>query len=59
MKKDKNKITVNPNLLKVRDEAIKDMIATTGGVARVFPDRKRKTKADRVSRKAKYPPQND
>lgn len=46
--------TINPNLLKVRDERIKDMITATGGVVRVFQDRKRKLNADKVGRKAKY-----
>ena len=47
-------IKINPNAIKVRDEGIKYMIATQGGVARVFDDRKRQAKADKVGRKAKY-----
>ena len=54
MKLDKLTIKINPNAIKVRDEGIKQMIATQGGVARVFADRKKATKADKVGRKAKY-----
>ena len=46
--------TINPNLIRVRDERIKDMITATGGVVRVFADRKRGLKADKVGRNAKY-----
>ena len=49
-----NSIKINPNEIRVRDERIKDMITANGGVARVFADKKRKTKADRVGRKSKY-----
>lgn len=48
------RIKVNPNTLKGRDEAVKAMITAVGGVTRVFPDRKRQAKADKVNRKAKY-----
>lgn len=48
------RIKVNPRDIKVRDEAIKDMITATGGVVRVFQDRKKASKADAVGRKAKY-----
>lgn len=54
MKKDNKSIKVNPNDIRVRDEGIKQMIATTGGVARIFPDRKRQVKSDKVGRKSKY-----
>ena len=47
-------IKVNPNDIKVRDEGIKQMIATQGGVARVFKNRKKAEKTDKVGRKAKY-----
>lgn len=56
--KNKN-IKVNPNVIRVRDERVMDMIATTGGTARVFGDRKRQTKADRVGRKSKHKGRND
>lgn len=52
--KNNNTFKINPNEIKVRDERIKDMIVANGGVARVFADRKRQTKADKVGRKAKY-----
>lgn len=48
------KITINPNKIKVRDEKIKDMISTVGGVSRTFKDRKKADKADRVGRKRKH-----
>lgn len=51
--KNNNTFKINPNEIKVRDERIKDMIVANGGVARVFADRKRQTKADKVGRKAK------
>jgi len=54
MAKDNKSIKINPNEIRVRDERIKDMIASTGGVARVFVNRKTKTKTDKVGRKAKY-----
>ena len=38
----------------VRDEAIKAMITRNGGVVRVFQDRKKAVKADKVGRKSKY-----
>lgn len=38
----------------VRDERIKDMITSTGGVVRVFKDKKKAKNADKVGRKAKY-----
>lgn len=47
-------IKINPNDIRVRDEHIKNMIASTGGTARVFTDRKKALKADRVNRKAKH-----
>jgi len=47
-------IKINPNELKVRDERIKDMITSTGGVSRTFVNRKKQAKADRTGRKAKY-----
>lgn len=40
--------------MKVRDELIKNMITSNGGVVRVFPDKKRGKKADKVGRKDKY-----
>jgi len=52
--KNNNTFKINPNEIKVRDERIKDMITANGGVARVFSDRKRQTKADKVGRKDKY-----
>jgi hypothetical protein len=54
MAKELKSIKVNPNEIKVRDERIKDMITTTGGVVRVFTDKKKAAKADKVQRKAKY-----
>lgn len=53
MSKTLKNITINPNKIKVRDELVKNMITTTGGVARVFPDRRRSAKADKVGRHAK------
>lgn len=58
-KKEKDRIKVNPNRIKVRDEKIKDMIATPGGVTRVFKDKKKAKKADKVGRKAKYKNRDD
>jgi hypothetical protein len=55
----KDRIKVNPNRIKVRDEKIKDMISTTGGVTRVFKDKKKAKKADKVGRKRKYKNQED
>jgi hypothetical protein len=48
------RIKVNPNHLKVRDEAVKSMITANGGVNRTFVDRKKQNKVDKVGRKAKY-----
>ena len=39
---------------KIRDEKIKRMISTTGGVSRKFVNKKRKKKSDKVGRKAKH-----
>ena len=47
-------IKINPNKIKVRDEKIKDMITTPGGVARVHQDKKKAQKSDKVKRKAKH-----
>lgn len=58
-KKQNNSIKVNPNKIKVRDEKIKDMISTTGGVTRVFKDKKKARKADKVGRKQKYKNRED
>jgi hypothetical protein len=49
-----NTIKINPNDIRIRDERIKDMITSTGGVARVFVDKKKKGKSDRVGRKNKH-----
>jgi hypothetical protein len=54
MKNFNNTIKINPNDIRVRDAAIKEMITATGGVVRVFADKKKKAKADRVGRKDKY-----
>jgi len=54
MAKTNRTIKVNPNEIRVRDEGIKSMITATGGVTRVFPDRKRQIKSDKVGRKNKY-----
>lgn len=54
MAKKENKIVINPNTIKVRDERIKDMLTTTGGVSRVFKDKKKSEKADKVGRKRKH-----
>lgn len=54
MSKKVKKIVINPNTIKVRDEKIKDMISTTGGVSRVFRDKKKAQKSDKVGRKKKY-----
>lgn len=48
------KIQVNPNMIRVRDEAIKAMITNVGGNHRVHADKKKAVKADVVGRKAKY-----
>lgn len=53
------KITINPNKIKVRDAKIKDMITSTGGVSRVFTDKKKAKKADKVGRKEKYRDKDD
>lgn len=47
-------IKINPNKIKVRDESIKQMITSNGGVVRAFRNRKKDKKADKVGRKAKY-----
>lgn len=52
-------IKINPNKIKVRDERIKDMIATPGGVARVHKDKKKAQKSDKVRRKAKHKNRED
>lgn len=49
-----NSFKIDPNKIKVRDERIKDMITTTGGVARVFKNKKKVKKADKVGRKSKH-----
>jgi len=54
MKKKEYRIKFNPNKLKVRDELIKEMITSNGGVVRVFKDKKKAEKADKTKRKAKY-----
>lgn len=54
MRKDPNRFTIDPNKIKVRDHRIKDMIATTGGTARVFANKKKAVKSDPVGRKQKY-----
>jgi hypothetical protein len=48
------KITINPNKIKVRDERIKDMITSTGGVSRTFKDKKKAERSDKVGRKRKH-----
>lgn len=48
------RIKVDPKKIKVRDERIKDMITSTGGVVRTFQDKKKAKKADKVNRKGKY-----
>lgn len=48
------KIVINPNKIKVRDTKIKDMITSTGGVVRVFKDKKKSEKSDKVGRKQKH-----
>ncbi len=53
-KRDKNRFTIDPNKIRVRDEKIKDMITSTGGVVRIFKDKKKSQKADTVGRKSKY-----
>lgn len=57
--KDNRIIKIKPNEIKVRDERIKDMITSTGGVVRVFTDKKKKSKSDKVGRKSKYPTKLD
>lgn len=47
-------IKIKLNKLKVRDEQIKAMITSTGGVVRVFADKKKAEKMDKTGRKAKY-----
>lgn len=58
-KDNKMSIKVNPNDIRVRDERIKDMITSTGGVSRTFTNRKKQKKADKVGRKAKYKNRED
>jgi hypothetical protein len=53
------KIVINPNKIRVRDTKIKDMITSTGGVVRVFRDKKKAVKADKVGRKQKYKEKDD
>ncbi len=50
----KTKITIKIKKLKVRDELLKRMITSTGGVVRVFADKKKSKKADKVGRKNKH-----
>jgi len=52
---------VDPNKVRkgVRDERIKDMITSTGGVVRVFKDKKKSDKADKVGRKTKHKNRED
>lgn len=50
----KNKVKLKIRKLKVRDEKIKDMITTPGGIVRVFKDKKKAEKADKTGRKSKY-----
>ncbi len=45
------RIKFNPNKIKVRDESIKAMITSTGGIVRVFTDKKKALKADKTGRK--------
>ena len=59
MSKTNRKIVINPNKIKVRDEKIKDMISTTGGVSRTFKDKKKAIKSDKVGRKQKYKDKED
>ena len=59
MAKEVKPIKINPNKIKVRDERIKDMITSTGGVVRVFKDKKKAKKADKVGRKRKYKNRED
>ncbi len=54
MAKEGIKFTINPNDIKVRDLMIKKMITSTGGVVRVFDDRKREQKSDKARRKVKH-----
>ena len=54
MARTNRKIVINPNKIKVRDTKIQDMISTTGGVSRVFKDKKKAIKSDKVGRKQKY-----
>lgn len=58
MSKTNRKVVINPNKIKVRDEKIKDMISTTGGVSRTFKDKKKEKKSDKVGRKQKYKEQD-
>lgn len=50
------RIVVDPAKVRagVRDEAIKALITRNGGAVRVFPDKRRQERADKVGRKAKY-----
>lgn len=50
----KNIKPIKVRKLKVRDEKIKDMIATPGGITRVFKDKKKSKKADKVGRRKKH-----
>jgi hypothetical protein len=47
-------IKVNPNNIKVRDEMMKAIISATGGVVRVFEDKKKALKSDPAKRKIKH-----
>lgn len=61
VKKNDMVIHIDPAKIRkgVRDERIKDMITSTGGVVRVFEDKKKAQKADRVGRKRKYKENED
>lgn len=52
-------IKIDPRKIKVRDEKIKDMISTPGGVSRVFKDKKKSQKSDKTGRKSKYKNRED
>lgn len=56
IKDDKNTIKIDRNKVRksVRDERIKDMITSTGGVVRTFKDKKKAQRADKVGRKGKH-----
>jgi hypothetical protein len=51
--------TIKVRKLKQRDELLKNMITTTGGVARVHQDKKKAKKADKVGRHKKHKNQED